>query len=190
MPGRTLIIRPGLIVGPHDPTDRFTYWPHRIAQGGEVLAPGKPEYPIQFIDVRDLAEWTIRLVEANATGPYNATGPDYTLVMQTLLDECKAVSGSDARFTWVSDKFLLDENVTPWMGLPLWLPLAENPDMKGMPTVDIRKAIAAGLTFRPLAETVRDTLAWDATRPGDVTLKAGISREREAEILQAWHNRT
>ncbi len=189
MPGRVLNIRPGLIVGPHDPTDRFTYWPHRIAQGGEVLAPGKPYYPVQFIDVRDLTEWAIRMIEQKQTGFYSATGPDYTLPTQQLLEECRSVSHSDATFTWVSDEFLLEANLTPWGDLPLWIPVETETGAErvGLQTVNCRKAIAAGLTFRPLAETIRATLDWDATRPADVPRRAGINLEREQELLQRWH---
>jgi 2'-hydroxyisoflavone reductase len=184
MPGRVLAIRPGLIVGPHDPTDRFTYWPHRIAQGGDVLAPGRPERLVQFIDARDLAEWTIRTVEAKQTGTYNATGPDYPLTMGQVLEACKAQSGSDAHFTWVNEKRLLEAGAIPWMEVPLWVP-EDDPESIGFFEVNCRKAFAAGLTFRPLAETVRDTLAWDVTRPADVERRAGIKPEREAYYLQA-----
>ncbi|HEU5370277.1 MAG TPA: NAD-dependent epimerase/dehydratase family protein [Ktedonobacterales bacterium] len=183
MPERVLNIRPGLIVGPHDPTDRFTYWPHRVAQGGEVLAPGRPEYLVQFIDARDLAEWTIRMVEAKQTGTYNATGPDYPLTLGQVLEECKRQSGSDARFVWVDEKRLLDAGATPWMEVPLWIPESD-PDAAGFSAINCNKAFAAGLTFRPLGETIRDTLAWDATRPADVERKAGIKPEREAHYLQ------
>ncbi len=189
MPGRVLVIRPGLIVGPHDPTDRFTYWPHRVAAGGEVLAPGRPERPVQFIDARDLAEWTLRLVEARQTGIYHATGPDVALTMQQLLETCKAVSGSNARFIWVSDEQLLQANIGPWMELPLWIP-ENDPESIGFMRVNVGKALAAGLSFRPLAETVRDTLAWEATRPPDAERKAGMKREREAELLQTFQGKT
>jgi 2'-hydroxyisoflavone reductase len=179
-PGRALIIRPGLIVGPNDPTDRFTYWPHRIAEGGEVLAPGGPEHGTQVIDVRDLSEWTVRMVEEGRTGVYNATGPDYRLTLGTLFDTCKRVSGSDATFTWIPDETLLARGAGPWMEVPLWMPASE---WSGFDSFDVRRAVAAGLTFRPIEETVRDTLAWDATRPTDGDLKAGMSRERERELL-------
>jgi 2'-hydroxyisoflavone reductase len=187
MPGRVLVVRPGLIVGPHDPTDRFTYWPARVAAGGEVLAPGSPDWPVQFIDVRDLAEWTIRLIESRATGIYNATGPDYRLGMGPFLEACIAVSGANARLTWVGEEYLLGAGVAPWSDLPLWVP--EGEDYAGFARVDCGKAIAAGLTFRPLAQTIRDTLAWDAARPHDDPPRAGISREREAELLRGWHER-
>jgi 2'-hydroxyisoflavone reductase len=183
MPGRSLIIRPGLIVGPHDPSNRFTYWPHRVAMGGEVLAPGTPEQPLQFIiDGRDLAAWIIRMVEAGTTGVFNAKGPDYPLTMGELLDTCVKVSGSDARFTWVDEDFLLDQSVGPWMELPLWLPAS----MNAINTARSDKAYAAGLTFRPIAETVRDTLVWDATLPPDTERRAGLAPAREAAVLDAW----
>jgi 2'-hydroxyisoflavone reductase len=185
LPGRVLNLRPGLIVGPHDPTDRFTYWPQRVAEGGAVLAPNRPEHGTQIIDVRDLAEWTVQMVEARQVGIYNATGPEYRLTMGQLLDACRAVSGSDAQISWVSERFLLDAGVQPWSELPLWVP-AEDPSNAGFDAIDCSRAIAAGLRFRPLADTIRDTLAWAATRPADHAWRAGLAREREAELLAAW----
>jgi 2'-hydroxyisoflavone reductase len=179
-PGRALIIRPGLIVGPHDPTDRFTYWPHRIAQGGEVLAPDSAEHGTQIIDVRDLSEWTVRMVEEGRTGIYNATGPDYRLTFGEVFDTCKRVSGSDATFAWIPEGTLLERGAGPWMEVPLWLPARE---WSGFDSFDVSKAIDAGLTFRPIEVTVGDTLAWDATRPADYEYKAGMPRERELELL-------
>ncbi|HEV7128787.1 MAG TPA: NAD-dependent epimerase/dehydratase family protein, partial [Ktedonobacterales bacterium] len=192
LPGRVLTIRPGLIVGPYDPTDRFTYWPHRIAQGGAVLAPGQPGQDAQFIDARDLAEWIVRMVEGGKTGIYNATGPAAPLTMGALLDACCAVSGGDAQLTWADEDFLLARGVEPWSEMPLWIPVKTpegEPDMTGHSAVNCAKAIAAGLTFRPLDVTIRDTLAWDATRPVDHEWKAGLKREREAEVLAAWQER-
>lgn len=186
LPDHALIIRPGLIVGPYDPTDRFTYWPHRVAQGGEVLAPARPDYLVQIIDARDLASWILTMVEAHQTGVYNATGPAHPLTLGNVLDTCRTVSGSDAHTTWVAEQFLLDQHVEPWMQLPLWVPESD-PANAGFSAINCHRAIAAGLTFRPLAGTVRDTLAWDATRPPDHEWRAGITREREAELLQAWH---
>ncbi len=188
MPGRVLVSRPGLIVGPYDPTDRFTYWPHRVAQGGEVLAPGRPGRAVQFIDVRDLAEWTVRMLEAGKTGVYNADGPAAPLTMSDLLASCKAESGSDAAFTWVSEAFLLEQQVGMWMEMPLWVPETQ-PEHAGFFAFDCRKAIAEGLAFRPFAETVRATLDWDASQPPDRVLRAGITREREETLLQEWKNR-
>lgn len=185
MPGRVLVIRPGLIVGPHDPTDRFTYWPCRVAQGGEVLAPDKPQLPTQFIDARDLAEWTVRMVENRQLGIYNATGPAAPLPMGDLLEACRQASSSDAHFTWVNEAFLLKNQVQPWSQLPLWLP-ESSPEYAGMQQVSIRKALAAGLTFRPLEDTIRDTLAWASNRPKDHTWRAGLSREQETALLQKF----
>jgi 2'-hydroxyisoflavone reductase len=187
LPGRALVIRPGLIVGPHDPTDRFTYWPHRVARGGEVLAPGKATSRVQFIDVRDLAEWTMSMVEAKQTGVYNATGPAHALTMEQTLSECRKVSQSDARLTWVDEKFLLDAGVGAWIEMPLWVP--EKEDALGFMQINCAQAIAAGMKFRPLSDTIRATLAWDATRSPTIEWRAGITPEREVELLEAWHQR-
>jgi 2'-hydroxyisoflavone reductase len=182
LPGRVLQIRPGLIVGEYDPTDRFSYWPWRVAQGGEVLAPGRPAHPTQFIDVRDLADWTMRMVEAQQAGIYHATGPGAPLAMGSLLEACRQVSGSNARFTWLSEEFLLANSVQPWTELPLWLGESD-PSVAGMDQIDISKALKAGLTFRPLADTLQSTLAWINSRPASHEWRAGLSREREAELL-------
>lgn len=184
-PGRTLVIRPGLIVGPYDPTDRFTYWPRRVAQGGEVLAPGRPGYETQIIDARDLAAWTLDMVEARRVGVYNATGPATPLTLGEVLDTSQAVSGSDATFTWLDEVFLIQQGVQPWTELPLWVPESD-PQMAGFNKFSIDRALAAGLTFRPLADTVAATLAWDATRDPAAPRRAGLTREREAELLRAW----
>lgn len=185
-PGKALIIRPGLIVGPGDETDRFTYWPVRVARGGEVLAPGDPTDPVQFIDARDLAEWTIRAVEQRASGIFNATGPDGKLGIGTMLETMKAETKSDAKFTWVNAEFLANEKVTPWGDMPVWVPPIG--DSAGFSSVSNRKAVMAGMTFRPLPETVRATLAYFRSLPAERQgkLKAGISAEREAAVLEAW----
>jgi 2'-hydroxyisoflavone reductase len=180
---RALIVRPGLIVGPHDPTDRFTYWPVRVARGGDVLAPQKPEATTQIIDVRDLSDFIIKLIEENASGVYNATGPEYELTMGKLLEVSKQVSGSDANFHWASVEFLNQNKVEAWSDLPAWIP--DDEEGVGFARIDISKAIQAGLTFRPLEETVRDTLEWAGTRPADHEWKAGLTAEREAEVLTA-----
>jgi 2'-hydroxyisoflavone reductase len=184
VPGRMLIIRPGLIVGPHDVSDRFSYWPYRAAQGGEVLAPGLPETPVQIIDVRDLAEWTVRLVEQKAIGVFHATGPDYRLSMGGMLDSCRAAIDSEAHFTWVDDAFLVEQGVGAWIEMPLWIPAG--PEVEGFSRVDVSKAIDAGLVFRPLADTARDTLEWLQTRPEDYVWRAGMEREKEARLLALW----
>lgn len=183
LPGRALVVRPGLIVGPHDISDRFTYWPFRVAQGGEVLAPGRPERAVQFIDVRDLAAWIIRMIEARQTGVFNADGQPGMVTMQTLLDACKTASGSDACFIWASDEFLTAQDVGAWMEMPLWIPETD-PDAAGFFAIRVDKALHAGLTYRPLLDTVADTLTWARTRPQDHTWRSGLSRQREAELLQ------
>jgi Nucleoside-diphosphate-sugar epimerases len=187
MPGRALSIRPGLIVGPYDYSDRFTYWTARVARGGEILAPGRPDRSIQLIDARDMAEWIIRMGETGQRGIYNATGPADPLSMQRLLETCKTVTGSDATFTWLNDAFLLERGAVPWSQLPLWLP-EEDRDIRGFLSVNIQKALSAGLTFRPLAETIQDTLTWDALRPVDEKRRAGLEPEQEAQLLQSWHH--
>jgi 2'-hydroxyisoflavone reductase len=181
MPGRVLNVRPGLISGPHDPTDRFTYWPRRVASGGEVLAPDRPERQVQFIDVRDLAAWMVKMCAEQQTGTYNATGPDYRLQMGTLLAECEEIGG-EAQIVWVSEEFLEGNGVEPFTEMPLWEPR----EYAGMMEVDCGRAIAAGLTFRPVSETIEDTLEWDSKRE-KADLAAGLKPERERELLAAWH---
>ncbi len=180
MPGRVFVPRPGLIVGPNDPTDRFTHWPVRVAAGGEVLAPGDENRRVQVIDVRDLAGWILDKIEQSTTGAFNATGPEQPPTMGDLLATCREVAGSDARLVWVGDTFLESKGVAPYSEMPLWIPGAHD-------AFDCSKAYAAGLACRPIADTVRDTLAWATTRPADHTWRAGLSREREAELLRDWH---
>ena len=182
-PGKTLIIRPGLIVGPRDETDRFTYWPVRIDRGGEVLAPGSPDDPVQFIDARDLAEWTIRMVENRETGIYNATGPAKPLGIGGMLDQIKAALKSNATLTWVPEDFLTKQKVQPWSDMPVW-----TGKESGLARAKIDRALSKGLTFRPLAETARDTLAWFKSLPQDrqSKMRAGLTPDREAEVLAAW----
>ena len=179
---RGLVIRPGLIVGPNDPTDRFTYWPVRVARGGEVLAPEKPEVPVQIVDVRDLADFTIQLIEEKASGIYNATGPDYELTLGAMLEACKQVSGSDANFQWASVDFMKQNKVEEWSDMPVWVP--DNTENQGFSRVDVSKAVKAGLKFRALSDTVRDTIAWANTRPADHEWRAGLKAEREQELLK------
>ena len=190
--GRALTVRPGLIVGPHDPTDRFTWWTRRIARGGEVLAPADPAAPVQLIDARDLAGWMIERIEKRSTGVFNATGPPAPLALGRVLETCRAVAGSDARFTWVEEELLLERGVQPWTELPLWVPRAD----AGFLQVDCARAWGAGLGARPLEETARDTLAWDRATPLEgrpqkpgVTFPVGLAPAREAELLREWHER-
>ena len=181
--GAALVVRPGLIVGPYDRSDRFTYWPVRMARGGEVLAPGDPDAPVQFVHAGDLAAFMLALAEQGATGIFNATGPAHRLTMAATLAACREVTDSDARLTWVDDAFLLEHNVGAYVEMPLWVPSS----YAGFNTVDCTKAIDRGLRFRPLDETVRETLAWHATRPPDTPLRAGLRPDREAELLALWH---
>ena len=189
-PGINTIIRPGLIVGPLDRTDRFTYWPYRIDKGGDVLAPGSPTDPAQFIDSRDLAEWTIRMAENRVFGTYQATGPAKPLTIAEMLYGIKAVTTAGAQFTWVPAEFLEEQKIRGWRDMTVWLPSTGR--TAGFMRRNNAKAVAAGLTFRPLAVTAKDTLDWNKTRP-EAELKAladgavgGISAAREAEVLAAW----
>ncbi len=187
-PGAACNIRPGLIVGPMDRSDRYTYWPVRIAKGGEVLAPEGPDTPTQIIDVRDLGEWIVRCAERDTNGVFNATSRPYAVTMGSLLEGCRKASGSDATFTWADAKFLEAQEVAPWSDLPVWLPLdGEN---AGHPFVNVDRAVKAGLKYRTVETTAADTLAWWATldpERRDAPTRSGLSSEREAEVLKAWH---
>jgi 2'-hydroxyisoflavone reductase len=192
-PGRNTIVRPGLIVGPLDATDRFTYWVYRVDKGGEVLAPGSPSDPVQFIDSRDLAEWMVRMGENRTTGIYNATGPAKPMGMGEMLEGIKAATGSNATFTWVPADFLAQQKIRAWRDMTVWVPpIGRN---VGFSEKSIARALARGLTFRPLAVTVKDTLAWNKTRPAEQLAAlaqgavGGISAEREKEVLDAWKTR-
>ncbi|HJZ79416.1 MAG TPA: hypothetical protein VKD91_03695, partial [Pyrinomonadaceae bacterium] len=184
-PGKTLVIRPGYIVGPGDESDRFTYWPVRVERGGEMLAPGHPSDPIQIIDARDLAEWTIRMVEQGTVGPFNAVGPKTKLTMGHMLSDIKKTTNSDARFTWVDDEFLKAQKIID--DIPIWTS-TKGPEI-GYSTANIRKAVSHGLTFRPLSDTTRATLEWfrKQTPERQSKMRAGIKAERETEVLAAWH---
>lgn len=190
MGGRTTSLRAGPIVGPHDNIQRFIYWVRRVADGGTVLAPGRPERQIQLIDARDLGDWAVRLAESKTPGIFNTVGPDSPLTMREVLETIRRVSGSDARFVWASDEFLKTEGVEPWTDLPFWMP--EEGDTLHFFKHDIRKALDAGLTFRPFDETVRDVLAWDRANGRKPFIKGddsvapkppAIEPEREAELL-------
>jgi 2'-hydroxyisoflavone reductase len=176
---RSARVRAGLIVGPFDPTDRFTYWPRRIARGGTVLGPGDPTAPVQFVDARDLGAWLVKLALEGPGGTFNATGPAEPLTFAALLERARTATGSDAEIVWMDDQRVLDAGVEAWSELPLWLPGTEH---AGMARADISKALAAGLTFRPTEETIVDTLAWDRTIEGD---RPTLAHEREQEILAA-----
>jgi 2'-hydroxyisoflavone reductase len=180
MPGRALIVRPGMIVGPHDYTDRFPYWRRRVGEGGEVLAPGDPERTVQLIDARDLAAWIVRMAEEGRAGVYNATGPEHGLTMRGMLEGVRDATGSDARFVWALEEFLLDAGVEPWEELPFWVP----EEMAGILAVDVGRAVGAGLLFRPFRETVLAVPGPGERGPG-AEIGAGISREREEVLLRA-----
>jgi 2'-hydroxyisoflavone reductase len=159
MPGRVAIFRPGLIAGPYDPTDRFTYWIRRIEAGGHVLVPGRQDRPIQFIDARDLAEWSLKLAEDKVNGAFNAVGPESTLTMKHFLDQCLAVSQSAAQLDWLTDAQVLAAGIDGWTELPLWLAESDS-DAGGIFYADNRRALAQGLSFRPVAQTIADTREW------------------------------
>ena len=190
-PGKTTIIRPGLIVGPLDTSDRFTYWPTRIDKGGEVLAPGSGTDPVQFIDARDLAEWTIRMAENRTLGVFNGTGPEKPMTTSGMLNGIKTALKSDAKFVWVPADFLAEQKVSPWQNMPVWVG-PDGPDNVGDSRRSIEKALKAGLTFRPLATTAIDTLTYQKSRPAAEQQRLadaksfGITAEREAQVIAAW----
>jgi 2'-hydroxyisoflavone reductase len=186
MPGRATNIRPGLICGPLDPTDRFTYWPVRVGRGGEVLAPGDGTDPVQIIDVRDLAEFSIECVEDRTVGTFNAVGPGSPMTMRAVLDACRDAASSSATFTWIPTGFLEAENVSPWSDLPAWVP--GTGESAGFARVSSARAVAKGLRFRPVKDTASATLAWWSTLPEErrAKLQAGLSPEREAAVLAKW----
>lgn len=189
---RVLNVRSGLIVGPWDPTNRFTFWPLRVARGGEVLAPSSPAYQLQFIHARDQAEWILDSAERGRSGRFNCTGPEQPLPLGRFLEACREVSGSGATFTWVPDDFLVEQEVGPWNEMPLWLAPGEG-TLLDMPN---ERAIAAGLRFRPIEQTVAETLAWAQSQEephapedstGRVRSHGGIDPDKERRVLDAWH---
>lgn len=182
--GPVLVVRPGLIVGPHDPSDRFTYWPRRIADSGEVLAP-PAEQRVQFIDARDLADWIVRMVEARLEGLFLGTGPAQPLTMAQLISACQMATEVQPEYVWVDEPFLLEQGVAPFTDLPLWIPEPH----RGFLDVDLTAAKAAGIHYRPLTETIVDTLNWDRSRPPDTPIAAGLTRDRERELLAAFRAR-
>ncbi len=182
---RTILLRPGLIVGPHDASDRYTYWPARAARGATILAPGAPSDGVQYIDVRDLAAFAVTLLERDASGAFNATAPIGAFSMGSMLDACLAAVDGDgvARdVRWVDHATLLAHGVAPWTELPLWIPPGED---EGIHRAIVDRALAHGLTLRDERETARDTLTWERTRPRGHAWKAGMRAEREAELLRA-----
>jgi 2'-hydroxyisoflavone reductase len=189
-PGINTIIRPGLIVGPLDSSDRFTYWPYRIDKGGDVLAPGTGNDPVQIIDARDLAEWTVRVAENRTLGTFNATGPAKPLSMAEMLYGIKSVTTSGAQFVWVPESFLTEQKVEAWTHMPVWTP--DSTGDIGSSRRSVTKAVAAGLTYRTLAVTAKDTLEYNKTRSAaELQSQAdakrfGITAQREAEVLAAW----
>jgi 2'-hydroxyisoflavone reductase len=188
-PGKATIVRPGLIAGPGDESDRFTYWPVRLSRGGEVLAPGNGSDPIQVIDVRDLTEWTIRLAESRTLGVFNATGPAKPMTMREMLATIASSLQVSPTTTWVSTQFLEEQHIEAWSDMPVWVP-AEG-DSAAFAKRSIQRALKAGLTFRPLATTSVDTLAWLRQQPDarQAKLKAGLTADRETAALIAWKTR-
>jgi 2'-hydroxyisoflavone reductase len=185
MPGRVAAVRPGLIVGPTDPTDRFTYWPVRLSRGGEAVAPGDGADPVQLIDVRDLAAWIIEVVERRHLGTFNALGPAQTLTMGELVEASAAASPAPATPVWIPADFLHEQEVSAWGDMPVWVPRKDS----GFAQLPNEAAVARGLRFRPIAETAKDTLAWYRTLPEERRqgpLRAGISPEREQQVLAAF----
>lgn len=177
--GAVTIVRPGLIAGPHDPTGRFTYWPHRVARGGDVLAPAPPEDLVQFVDVHDVADWMVALAEQRREGTFNVTRSGVS--WEELLEACRLLSNSDARLVWVDGEFLAEREVGQWMELPMWV---HDEELVGIHAADVSRAVAAGLAFRPIEETVRGAL-----EKAETTAEAGLAPEREAALLEAWKAR-
>ena len=188
-PGLTTVIRPGLIVGPGDESDRFTYWPARLDRGGDVLAPGDGNDHVQYVDARDLAEWTIRMAESRAFGVFNATGPGFEMTMAEMLCGVRAATTVGPKIHWLPASFLQEQKVRGWSDMPVWVP--PSAETAGFSRRSNKKATGAGLTFRPLAQTALDTLAWFKSLPADrqATLRAGIKPDREREVLAAWKAR-
>jgi 2'-hydroxyisoflavone reductase len=189
---RALVVRPGLIVGPDDPTERFTYWVRRLAEGGRVLAPDARDQPVQWIDVDDLSVWVVALAERGAHGTYNATGPAEPVTFGEMLERIRIATGGQAELVWADPERLVSAGVEPWQDLPLWLDLPRDPELLGFMSIDVRRALKAGLELSPLERTVAATLSWVRTRPGIPSKNfgvpitpAGLSPKRESELLAA-----
>jgi 2'-hydroxyisoflavone reductase len=179
---RAAILRCGLIVGPYDPTDRFTYWPVRIQQGGEVLAPSPPHMQVQFIDATDLAHFILLLAKKKISGIFNTTGPALMITMQEFLDACNTLSGNQASLVWVSEELITSNDVGH---IPVWTPK----EWRGIFQADCTRAISAGLSFRPLEQTILNTLEWHSTRASDYELKVGLKPEKEKDLLKRWRTK-
>lgn len=186
MPNRVLNVRAGMIVGEYDWTDRFTYWVMRIAKGGEILAPGKPENFVQMIDARDLSEWIFEMIERGENGIFNVTGKPFEMNFGQMLDAIKTATDSNATFIWADEKFLEENNVEPWNEMPFYLPESFI-EARGFLAMNVDKALAKNLKFRQFEETVRDVFNWREKQ--DFEMRAGISPEREKELLEKLHNR-
>ena len=181
MPGKVCNIRPGLIVGPGDTSDRFTWWPMRCDRGGDMVAPGDQDGHVQFVDVRDLAAWMLHCIEHDVVGVHNVTGFHGRVSMAEMLGACKAATASAVNLVWLSEEFLAENKVSPYQQMPLWIP------REGRSVVDCTKAIAAGLRFRPIADTVRDTLQWAKTERGDKPFaRTGLAADKENELIAKW----
>ncbi|MEL6527392.1 MAG: NAD-dependent epimerase/dehydratase family protein, partial [Chloroflexota bacterium] len=187
LPSKTTIVRPGLIVGPHDGTNRFTYWQIRVRKGGDVLVPGDGSTLVQVIDARDLAAFCLTLIENKTIGIFNACGPQEPHTLKDVIDTAKAISGSDANFVNADEAWLVENEVGPWMELPLWIP---SPEGQAMMNVDVQRGMDAGMTFRSLEETIRDTYTWyDSIDGDDKEWVAGMASDKEAQLLAAWHEK-
>jgi 2'-hydroxyisoflavone reductase len=187
LPGRSMVVRPGLIVGPDDPTDRFTYWPVRMADGGDVICPEPQHQPCQVIDVRDLAAWMVHLVEQRTTGVLNGVGPAEPSTLGATIETCAEVAGSDPTLHWVDGAWLIEQGVEPWSDLPLWL--GPDPAEHWLDCTDPGPGIAAGLRYRPLADTVADTLAWNRAAPETGRWGFPMTAQRERALLSIWQAR-
>lgn len=185
MPGRVLNVRAGMIVGPYDPSDRFTYWPVRAARGGEVLVPGTPDQPMDLIDMRDLADWLLHAIDANLTGVYNVAGPGERITIADVLDNSRSLAQSDARYTYIPGDFLTSQSFDPQQ-IHAWYIPDEEPDYKYIWDIDYTRARTHGLTYRPLSSTIQAILEWAATFPADRPWRISLDPEKEAELLQAW----
>lgn len=185
MPGKVLNVRAGMIVGAFDWTDRFNYWVMRVARGGRVLAPGSGESFVQLVDARDLSEWIVQMIEENENGVFNVTGKPFELNFGEMLDAIKTATGSDAEFVWAEEKFLAGNSVKLWSEMPFYLSDSDE-SARNFLTMNVDKALSKNLKFRPLQETITDVLNWRQTQ--DFEMKAGISVERETELLEKLAN--